>query len=112
MNPGTLETFSAVTVVAGQIRRLWFQAAGEEEARQLCVTWNAGYEGPARGPEFHTTPAPEAYDEKTARALLGGVSKMTLWRWVAVGKLDRVPGTRRFLVTRSSIERLTGQRRS
>jgi hypothetical protein len=103
----SLSTFSAVHVEAGQIRRLWFQAAGEPEARELCVKLGLGYDGPSSGPETHTTPSPEAYDEKTTRQLLGGVSRSFLYRELVAGRLERVPNTRRLLITRSSIESWT-----
>ncbi len=100
-----LKTFAAFYALNGTIRRVYFEAQDDEEARALCAQWGAGLEGPATRPETKTEPLPAAYDEKTARKLLGGISQATLYRWLAVGKLDRVADTRRLLITRSSIER-------
>lgn len=108
MNAGTLTTYSAVLVDAGQIRRLWFECDNEENAHAFCIRVGAGYEGRSTTPESQVAPPPEAYDERTTRELLGGISKSTLYRLLATGKLDRVPGTWRVLVTRRSVERLAG----
>ena len=101
---GQLKIFSAVFVVRGRMRRMFFEAADVAEAREFCVGWGCGLEGESMKPEVEPERLPEAYDEKTARQLLGGISKSTLYREIQDGKLDRVPGTRRILVTRSSLE--------
>lgn len=92
-------------VEQGQIRRLWFRATTEREGRAFCIKFNAGYEGMARSPEVEIKPLPAAYDVKTSCALLGGISEATLYREIKDGKLDRLPDTRRVLVTRESLER-------
>lgn len=104
VNPGTLPTYAAVRVVSGSIRRLWFEATGEPEAREFCASVNAGYEGPADRPE-NNEPLPNSYPEDVARRLLGGISRSSLYRMVIRGDVDREPGTRRLLITRTSIER-------
>ena len=86
----------------GSIRRLMFEACGEGEAREFAIRFGAGLEGEARRPE--SAPPPAAYDEKTARRLLGNISPSTLYRELAVGNLERVPGIRKILITRQSIE--------
>jgi hypothetical protein len=83
---------------------MFFEAADEAEARKFCVRWGSGLEGKSTRPELAEEPLPEAYDEKTARQMLGGISKSTLYREIQDGKLERLPGTRRILVTRSSLE--------
>lgn len=100
----SLETYSAVTVEAGRVRRLWFEAPDAQAAQAFCVRIGAGFQGPAARPA-DTAPAPEAYDKKTACKMLGGLSESTLYRLLATGKLERLPGTWRVLVTRSSLER-------
>lgn len=107
-----LSTFAAVYIESGRILRLWFEAPDETAARAFCLRCNAGYQGPSAGPALpKAAPVAEAYNAKTARAMLGGVSAMTLYRWIALGELDRVQGTRRLLITRSSIERKCGKAR-
>ncbi len=79
-----------------------FEAIGETEARDFAVRCGAGLEGET---QRMSGPGPAtAYDEKTARALLGNISPSTLYRELAVGNLRRVPGIRKILVTRESIE--------
>lgn len=83
---------------------MWFEAPDESEAKAFAVQVGAGFEGPAIRPEVNGEPPPAAYNEDTARRLLGGISKSTLYREIQDGKLQRVPGTRRILITRTSIE--------
>lgn len=94
--------YSAVIPFRGELRRVYFDAEDAEEARGLAMACNAGLEGPASRPEV---PLPVAYGLKEARELLGGISRATVYNWVALGKLERVAGTRRLLLTRESIER-------
>lgn len=98
-------TYSALAVIAGEVRRVWFEAAGETEARELCRELKLGYEGAAARPKLEEM-APVALDEKAALKALGGVSRATLYRMLIRGDLLRLPGSRRLLITRSSIERL------
>lgn len=93
--------YAAVIPVKGELHRIYFDASDVEEARQVAIACHAGLEGEARRPE---SPAPVAFDMKEARSLLGGVSRATVYNWLAEGRLERVPGTRKVLITRSSIE--------
>ncbi len=99
-----LKFFSAVYVVQGRMRRMFFQATDDAEAREFCAHWGSGLEGESTRPATAPEHLPEAYDQETARALLGGISKSTLYREIQDGKLDRLPGTRRILITRLSLE--------
>lgn len=99
-----LRTFSAVYAVNGGMRRVYLTALDEAEARQQCARWGVGLEGRSTLPESHHRPLPEAYDAKTACQLCGGISMDTLYRWLAVGRLERVDDHRHILVTRESIE--------
>ncbi len=99
-----MKTFSAVFVVRGEARRTYFEATSDAEAREICVRWEAGLEGETVPREQETRALPEAYDEGAARQLLGGISKSTLYREIQDGKLERVRGTRRILITRASLE--------
>ncbi len=85
------------------IRRVWFEAVSEPAAREICGRWGLGFKGAANAPK--ATPLPEVYKEKQARELLGGVCRATLYRWITLGKVDRVPNFRHVLITRESIER-------
>jgi hypothetical protein len=107
-----MHIFSAICVDEGDIRRIWFEAENRELAHTFCRRKGFGFDGTASPlPTFATSedqgPLPEAYDEKTARRMLGGISLATLYRWLEEEKVERVPNTRRLLVTRQSIERLT-----
>ncbi len=105
MNQQILKTFSVVFVVNGNVRRAQIEAADDAEARATCLRWNVGLEGEVARARYVPEPLAEAYDSQTARRLLGGISRTSLYKQVAAGNLDRVPGTRRVLITRSSIER-------
>ncbi len=93
--------YSAAIPVAGELRRIWFDAVDEDDARRVALACNAGLEGAAMRPE----PSRVAFNLQEARELLGGVSRATIYNWVAVGRLERVANTRRLLVTRESLER-------
>lgn len=104
-----LKKFSGVYLAEGQIRRVIFEAKDGGEAQLLAKQWGMGVEGEAAAfPGETPLPLPEAYDEKTARYLLGGISRTTLYSELATGRLERMSGTRRVLVTRRSIERRCG----
>lgn len=81
---------------------MMFEAVNEQEAREFAARCGAGLEGEAK--RMNSVGPATAYDEKTARALLGNISPSTLYRELAVGNLQRVPGIRKILVTRESIE--------
>lgn len=101
-----LKKFSGLYIVEGEIRRIVYEARDLPEARELAGRWGVGLEGEAVGfPGQSPAPLPEAYDEKTARYLLGGISRTSLYAELATGRLQRLAGTRRVLVTRRSIER-------
>lgn len=101
-----LKKYSGIYVAAGEIRRVVYEAKDIAEARELAAKWGVGIEGEATAfPGDSPAPLPEAYDEKTARYLLGGISRTTLYAELATGRLQRLAGTRRVLVTRRSIER-------
>lgn len=102
--------FSAVFGVRGQLRRMSFDAETLEEAQLLAEKWGVAVEGEARETPANSAPAllPEGYDWQTAGKMIAapdGLSRATMYRLVAAEELDKVPGTRRFLVTRESIER-------
>lgn len=106
MSPG-LKRFSAVYVSDTEIRRLTFEAKDEAEAKRLATKWGVGIEGETNHTET-PTPLPEAYDQETARRLLGGISRTTLYAELCLGRLERVPDIRRVLITRRSLERRCG----
>ncbi len=106
-----MKTYSAVYVEDGGLLRMWFEAGDAEKARAFAARCGAGLEGEAARPEAGNPAIPEAYDEETARHILGNISRSTLYRDLAVGRLDRVPDTRKVLVTRESIERRCRLRR-
>ena len=101
-----LKKFSGVYLAEGQIRRVIFEAKDGGEAQLLAKQWGMGVE--RETVEFSSErplPIPEAYNEKVARHLLGGISRTTLYAELAIGRLARVKHGRRLLITRQSIER-------
>ena len=102
-------------VSEGNIRKITFKAATFGEAHELAKKWGIGLRG-----EFEiaselvdavpTPPPPEAYNVEDTCRMLGGVSRVTLYRWVVKGLLKRVSKTRKVLITRDSIiRRVSGQ---
>jgi len=98
--------YQGVYVMSGKVGRLTFEAEDADQAQQLASKWGVGVEGEAAALHSATADAiPEAYDVKTACRLLGGISRKTLYRELILGNLQRIPNTRRVLVTRKSIEK-------
>jgi hypothetical protein len=99
--------FSAIFTHSGKAHRITLNAANAVEAQTLATALGCGLEEEAKIVSTdHAAPVtPEAYDEKTARHMLGGISRTSLYRLIVRGKLERVKGTRKVLVTRRSIER-------
>ena len=95
-----MKTFAATVAVSGRAQRIVFDAQDDTAALRIATACNAALVGECESPAA----LPEAYNEKDARRLLGGVSSKTLWRWCALGYLERLPKTRRVLITRQSIE--------
>ncbi len=105
-----LRKFSGIYVAGGEIRRVVLEARDMAEAKLLAAKWGVGIEGEAVALTGECPPPlPEAYDEKTARYLLGGISRTTLYAELVTGRLQRLAGTRRVLVTRRSIEQRCGR---
>ena len=52
---------------------------------------------------------PLAYDLKEAQKLLGGLGRTSVFRWIKMGRLERIGGTRRVLITRKSVERAASE---
>lgn len=97
--------YTGVYVRDGRVHRMTFEAETDSAAQELAKQWGVGLDGRAEVPELKSLPPPEAYDEKTARQLLGGISRTTLFMELKQGYLERLPGTRRLLITRRSIEK-------
>lgn len=95
----------AIVPVQGELCRIFYDAPDNAQARLIAAACNAGLEGEAHTPNPAPAEAPHAYGLQKARELLGGVSRATVYNWLAVGRLERVPETRRVLITRSSLER-------
>lgn len=109
-----LKCFAGIFVLDGAVRRVTFEAADDSEARRLGVQWNVGVQGEVQTALDQVSPAapPLAYDERTARFMIGGtrpdgepgVSRTFLYKELVAGRLTRLPGTRRLLITHASIE--------
>ncbi|WP_138223267.1 helix-turn-helix domain-containing protein [Nibricoccus aquaticus] len=99
--------FSALFINNGKIHQITFKAPDIDAAANLAAALGCGLEGEATTSQATPPPSllPEAVDEKNARHMLGGISRTTLYRFLVRGKLERVAGTRKVLVTRRSIER-------
>ena len=102
-----MKIFTGIYVKSGSVRRITLEADTIEEARELGAKWDVGIEGETAELTAVLAAAaipPEAYDLPTARRLLGNVGRSTVYRELAVGGLERVPGTNKVLITRKSLE--------
>jgi hypothetical protein len=100
-----MKTFTGIYIVGGTVRRITLEAESLEEARSIATGWGVGIESEAEAALSAPPPVPEAYGEAQARRLLGEISRTTLYRMLVRGDVERLPGTRKVLVTRASIER-------
>lgn len=100
-----MKTYRGLYVVAGGIRRLTFEALDVADATAIAARWGVGVEGEANTTLPQDAVIPEAYNLATACRLLGGVSRGTIYRWLHLERLERVPDTARVLITRKSLER-------
>jgi hypothetical protein len=99
--------YAGIYIIEGSVRRITFEAANDEQAHNIALKWGVGVEGVSTS-SVAPAPLPEVYDAKTACKLLGGISRTTLYKELLAGTLERMPETRRVLVTRKSIERRCG----
>ncbi|HTH46789.1 MAG TPA: hypothetical protein VMB21_04710 [Candidatus Limnocylindria bacterium] len=109
-----MNRFEAIYLIDGSIRRIAFEAENTEEAQRLAAKLGFGLIGDAHEESIlpQEQPVdPKAYDSTNARRLLGGISRTSLYRLLARGKLDRLPDTRKILVTRASIDRYCARAR-
>lgn len=95
--------YAALLPIDGVGHRVWFDAADADAAREVSGAMGAALVGPEEEDNL-----PRAYDVPTARRMLGGVSRTSIYSWLATGDLERIPGTGRVLITRRSLERLAG----
>lgn len=103
-----LKRFGAVFCVQASIRRVTFEALSLDEAQQLAASWGFGLDGESSlEPDVEDADhvVAEALDVKSACRVLGGISRTTLYRLLVKGQLERLPSTRKVLVTRRSIGR-------
>ena len=103
-----LKRYRAIYLIEGSIRRISFEAFDMDEARRLATKWGFGLEGEATEESITATQtaiAAAAFDVVSACRVLGNISRTTLYRLLVRGKLERLPATRKVLVTRRSIER-------
>lgn len=106
--PQHMKQYSAIRVDAGSIRRITLEAENLEEARRLATQWGFGLEGevhPEIGCPEEKVVHPDAFNSTDSRRKLGDISRTMLYRLLARKILCRLPGTRKILVTRTSIER-------
>jgi hypothetical protein len=83
------------------------EVADEAEARSLGTNPpHFGVQGETLPTDATAAPMPDVYASKTASRLLGNVSRSTIYKWLTTGRLERIPESRKILITRKSVERL------
>lgn len=104
-----LRRFSGVYLKAGQMRRITFEAADLEDARQQAEHWGVGVEGEAGPIQPPSTVEKQTYTMEEVMATLQ-VSRTTVKRLLWRRKLKRIAGVRKVLVTRQSLEEYSAGR--
>ncbi len=107
-----LRRYRAIYLAESCIRNVTFEALCLDEAKRLVTGWGFGLEGEVTEEPHRlkgNTVAPEAFDVASACRIMGDISRTTLYRLLLRGKLERLPATRKVLVTRRSIERFCSQ---
>jgi len=103
-----MKRYRAIFLQNASIRRIIFEAMNADEAQRLAAGWGFGLEGEESGSlagETHRSPIAEVLDVASTCRVLGDISRTTLYRLLVRGLLERLPATRKVLVTRRSIER-------
>jgi hypothetical protein len=103
-----MKRFRAIYLAESSIRNVTFEALCLDEAKRLAAAWGFGLEGEVAEESTQLKSnayAPEAFDVASACRILGDISRTTLYRLLLRGKLERLPATRKVLVTRRSVER-------
>lgn len=100
-----MRKFTAIHIRDGGIRRITIEAKDDGEAADIAKAWGIGIEGEAQNDFVAQEPEREAYPIDIAGKLLGNLSRSTLYRELAAGRLERKPGIRRVLITAASIKR-------
>lgn len=98
-------TFAGVYIHDGQVRRMTFEATNSNEAQALASDWGVGVDGEVERKQAAAAEVPMAFDLAAVRRILGGVSRSQIYVWLTLGRLERLPGTRRVLITRASVEK-------
>ncbi len=93
-------------VCDGTLRRVTFEATDDSEAREIAKKWEVGFAGEAATEPVIKSAEPEAFCLGDTQRMLGGVSRATIYRWLDIGRLQRVRDTRRILITRKSVMQL------
>ena len=101
-----LQTYSAVFIVEGTTRKMTYEARDLAEAKALASKWGAGVMGEVAAPGEVAAILPQAYPWREAARQLGGVSRSQIYNWLSLGRLQRLPSTRRVLITRESVEKM------
>lgn len=109
-----MKTYHGQYARGGKMRGISFEAEDLEDAIRIGADWGVGVTGEgslAGSPASQSShEEPAVYDLETARRILGNVSRHTIWKWLTLGRLERVPYCRRILITRESIQNFRSAR--
>jgi hypothetical protein len=101
-----MKSYSAIMVREGTLRKVSYEAIDEVEAREIAKRWDIGFAGETAVEPTIKVAEPEAFSLEDAQRMLGGISRATIYRWLDIGRLQRVRDTRRVLITRRSVTQL------
>lgn len=101
-----MKTYEGVYIEESTLCSVFFRAKDRNSALKTCKRLGLGLKGESEGFRAkHNSIQPMFCDAKTAMNLLGGISRSTLYKELTLANLQRVPGTRKILITLDSIKK-------
>jgi hypothetical protein len=104
-----MKTFAGNLVLNGHTHLMSFAATNEEQALALGTKYDFAVNGetvPFAAVAVTAEPELPYYNLEDAVKRLGNVTRQTIYKWCVTGRLERIPGTRKILITRASLERM------
>jgi len=101
-----MKMYEGIYIEESALCNVFFKAKDRDTAMKTCKRLGLGLKGEAEGFRTKQNSIEPVYcDSKTTMTLLGGMSRSTLHKELILQNLERVPGTRKILITLDSIKK-------